>query len=116
MFEMILPAIDLTEVSHETIMRFAEKHGDQFTLDVGNEPDTEEATILKTVTRVIKAETGLYFKVEKVDEGFTAVYVPDIYNGISYDDLCEKIYPYIHELGRYGFDRFEALVTPYNND
>lgn len=108
--EVHLPAINLDDISVNTLKDFADRHNDH--LEGG-------ADTRLTLIRVIRhelPEIGRYLHVMDTAEGLLMIYVPDFWTAHNGTDVFEQLYPYLHEIGLYQFSDFMGVITDYNDD
>lgn len=102
--EYYVPGVNLSDISGEALLAFAEKHNDQYAVNIAGNPD-QQKDLQTTFIRVIHAETGIRFYLLETEDGNYAVYLPDAWKPLPYDQLFEAVYPYLAE-----------LLLPYKRD
>lgn len=94
--EYYVPGINLSEIDRNKLTAFAEKHNDRFIVE--NAETADEKTIQMTFIRVVDIETEIRFHMLETEDGNYAVYLPDAWHALPYDQLWEAVYPYLCEL------------------
>lgn len=110
--EVHFPAVNLSDISTETLKKFAELHHDRYTIDGG------DGNFVMALIRVIRRdlpEFGGRFHMIDDPDGVYMVFVPSAMGTYSYDEMFEKVYPYLKELGVYGFADYMGVLTAYDD-
>lgn len=109
--EWYFPGFFVDGISHETLMKFAKNHGDNYIIGIGDIPGREEE-VYKTIVRVLRKETGLHFVLVDTQDGKCVVYLPDCFGDCpTYKELCQITSHYLFELGSPSFQSIYFNLT-----
>lgn len=111
--EFHMPGVNLSAISADRLLRFAESHNDENGVIAAGNPDLLH-TLQMTFIRVVKHETGIRFSFLETEDGNYAVFVPDAWHAIEYSKLYEKVLPYLQELfdpARWGFEDVMTFIS-----
>ena len=103
----IFPAINLSELGTETLKKFAEKHGDQYLLEIA---DTHPELLPKIVIKIMRDKLNADFALLSDGKSDFAVYIPNAFSDITYTEFFDRAYPYLRDLGLFNFDLFDATI------
>lgn len=103
----IFPAINLSELSTETLKKFAEKYGDHYALEIA---DTQPEFLPKTVIRVMHDRLNVDFAMLSDGEDTFAVYIPNPFQDVTYTEFFNAAYPYLRDLELFNFDPFDVVI------
>lgn len=95
--EFYAPGVNLSAISAECLLRFAETHHDENGIIAAENPDMLN-TLQMTFIRVVKHETGIRFSFLETEDGNYAVYLPDAWHPMPYDQILDSVMPYLAEL------------------
>ena len=113
-FEYTFPAVDLSFIDNEDILKFAKRHGvteEQLT-PYHLDDDWDKARLFYNVVR---KETELSFKLGTTSEGCCMIWIPNLFGDISYSEMFDIMYPYLREIGEYNFQHFDAEVCEFED-
>ena len=98
--EYYIPGVNLTDATPERLRAFAVKHNDQYAVTVADDPQHPDHVkgLQMSFIRVIHAEKGIRFHMLETEDGNYAVYMPDAWNPMPYEQLFDAVYPYLCEI------------------